>query len=127
MKKLKDMSDCEITTIVKAVGNGVVLQVYEYSSSKWVCIRNCSLNPNLCYRLTPTKPSVNWDHIGPEINHICRTENGGWFMYEDDPTLAIDDWDPGRGRLYPFKPVLLASFKPGKCDWKDSKISRGDK
>ena len=128
MKKLKDMSDCEVATIVRALGDNVtVVEFYALRSEQWVRLRYDNLKPSLCYRLAPTKPSVNWDHIGFEFNHIARDSNKTWWVHKTDPTIDDNDYWADGNTPMSFRPELFASFKPGNCNWKDSKISRGDK
>jgi hypothetical protein len=73
------------------------------------------------YRVAPTKPSINWDHVAPQFKWMARDEDGETWLTKTEPKCGSVGW---------FNCVSIlpadwfASFRPGSCDWKDSLVRR---
>ena len=68
---------------------------------------------------TGTQPSVNWDHLRPDLVAIARDEDGNGYAYAKVPDVMDNGWW-GEG----LSVSHFASYNPGTCDWRDSLVMR---
>ena len=71
---------------------------------------------------TGTKPSLNWDHLRPDLVAIARDENGAGYGYPGVPVMDEAEWLATDGDAWCV--YALASYTPGTCDWRDSLVMR---
>lgn len=101
------------------------------SGDGWCLLPKRGLSPiwnwlEIEYRVRVTKPSINWDHVAPEVVAIATDGDGRSYCYENIPILMYDsgvwvsDGENGRASIAEH----FASYAPGTCDWKDSRVIR---
>lgn len=74
------------------------------------------------FRIKPTKPSINWDHVSKELNYLAVDRDGGAFLFKNRPSIDGDGWlDSNIVFVYA---KWYSSFKAGNCDWKESLVKR---
>ncbi len=124
-KALKDMTWEEAEPIYRAFHEDrPIEQLYEEGFNG--LDDPCSLDWRETYRIKQTKPSINWDHLKPEIVAIAEDEDGELWGYSIKPFLSEEE---GAWLLHSLEGdgyILdgYASYVPGTCDWKDSLVIR---
>lgn len=73
------------------------------------------------YRISLTKPSINWDHVDNRYNWMARGQGGLVFLHEEMPVNLEAFWSRN-GRV--MSAHSHASLDPGTCNWKDSLVER---
>ena len=73
------------------------------------------------YRVSPTKPNIEWGHVHPDLNWLARDESGAAYLYDVEPVKGKYTFAP--------KPKMMdalpfASYKPGDCNWSESLVRR---
>lgn len=112
--------------VMQAFEDGRVIEAIQYAS--WVPVPEPKWNWDMAdYRIKPTtKPSINWDHLAPEVEFICTDPNGVSKAFENKPYISSThsvQW-VGKGGHAIKGLAHLASYLPGDCDWKDSLVQR---
>ncbi len=125
MKTFKELTRDEKLSLYIAGLDGIPIDIF--CSNYWRRIEEPSFVNDCCYRISPTKPSINWDHVHPD--YVAMATNKGGFTH----LISITNIVPiGYGWKTADNTVLenctsafpFASFKPGTCDWKDSLVVR---
>lgn len=126
-KALKDMTWEEAEPIYRAFNEGRPIEEYNFVGNPWQTVHN----PNpiwriSTYRVKQTKPSINWEHLKPEIVAIAEDEDGELWGYSIKPFLSEEE---GAWLLHSLEGdgyILdgYASYVPGTCDWKESLVIR---
>ncbi|WP_146030512.1 hypothetical protein [Pseudovibrio exalbescens] len=75
------------------------------------------------YRVAHRPHEVNWDEVGPAVNHFATDADGAVFGYRKLPRLFDDTWGSGGGTLS-HPSGFFPSFKPGNIPFRESLISR---
>lgn len=119
MKTLQEMSDAEIGAIVRAKD----IEVWHPMHQEWQEYIDPLFHPEDHYRIKPSKPSINWDHVHEKCNYLAMDKDGEWLFYKNKPTKGQAVWTGGK-YMYTANLTMFASFDPGNCNWKDSLISR---
>jgi len=98
---------------------------YEYDGS-WPTIYNPSWFRTYIYRVAPgTKDTINWDHVADQFICMARDADGLAYAYTSKPKIGCTDvvgcwrWGGDYAGVH-----VVASYKPGTCDWKDSLVFR---
>jgi len=107
--------------------DSIEIEYYNESLGKWCDVwaaYKILEMPSFEYRIKPTKPSIDWSHLGDEFVQIAIDQNGQSFAFTSGQLIALEDYwkctDTTKfASLEGFK-----SFKPGTCDWKDSLVQR---
>lgn len=122
-KALKDMTWEEAEPIYRAFHEGNVLeQVCDINGWKKPQFTEV-LHRDRTYRIKPTKPSINWDHVNKEWNYLCVCPVSGGVLFKSRPEIGTGNyWVPEDG--FDLSADNFASFDPGTCDWKDSLVIR---
>lgn len=123
-KALKDMTWEEAMPIYEAFHEGRPLDYYSEPLMDWAQLvrENYTLSRLTAYRVKQTKPSVNWDHLRPEIIAIARSSGGALWGYAADPVCdGRATWSCDSNE---FELLALSSIEPGTCHWTESKIYR---
>lgn len=117
-------------SIMQAYVAGEAIEVKEKANfGSWSSAGNPQWNWNEReYRVKrKSKPSVDWSALHPDIKFIARDSNGAIFGYHEKPTVKPHGsaiWY-ATGALVAVKlNSVVASLKPGDCDWKDSLVKR---
>lgn len=76
--------------------------------------------PEMYYRVKPTKPSINWDHVSNNLNYLIR-DNNTHVVCQNEPTFDGRTW---KGYSYYIPASAYKSFKPGTCKPEDSLVIR---
>lgn len=93
-----------------------------YSSAlvKWVKADALALDG--IYRILPTSDTVDWSHISPEYNYMVRDSGGTIGFHRRMPRCDLEGfWLEG---AWVITPKILASYRRGTVDWKDSLVVR---
>ena len=120
--KLKDMSIDEQKALVWSHHKGVSMEYWNSFRDAWLpsdCKRLYSSTP---YRLSPSKPSINWDHVGGKWNYLA-VDDGYTFLYSNKPEAGRESWC-SEGNCYSISTGIYASYNSGDCSWEDSLIQR---
>ena len=117
--------DDETREALKA--HGGPYEYWEYwPVAKFKPIQEPSWSLSGVYRVAPdTKDTINWDHVAAEFICMARDANGSAYAYAAKPKIGCTDavvWCVG-GDDYTGVHVV-ASYKRGTCDWKDSLVFR---
>jgi hypothetical protein len=112
MKKFGELTREEQIELFEAWLDG---EAIEYFNCAWVTCPHppCTLQKH--YRVKPTPPSINWDHISLDFNWLAKDKNGDGCVYKSKPS-----------ELEFIKAENFTSYKPGTCDWEDSLVRRPD-
>lgn len=99
------------------------------AAGSWMYVSDPLWSPVLTYRAIPApleKPTVDWSHVGPGINHFAADKSGKVYGYENRPrpSLEANLWVPGTGLMVPRTDCLFASYRRGTVPWNQSLISR---
>ena len=86
----------------------------------WYATDHPSWEGNLCYRIKPTKPSINWDHVSDDLGYLIR-DNNTHVVCQNEPTFDGRTW---KGYSYYIPASAYKSFKPGTCKPEDSLVTR---
>ena len=77
------------------------------------------------YRVKQTPDSINWDHIAPGYKWMARGKNGQAFIYGSRPNYSPHGMCVSGFLNAPGDSAnVLASYKRGTVDWKDSLVER---
>ena len=129
--KLKDLPIDEQKSLLWSHHKKIPMEYWNTGRETWVPPMLHSLSPNVAYRLSPKKPSINWSHVGDKWNYMARDSFGGVYLYINRPVFKTgtagywynsDDDDDGNCLF--VSPVTYASYESGVVDWKDSLIQR---
>lgn len=120
----------EKIAVMQAFEEGKPIEYLSTWLNKWVNTDSPMWDWSSCdYRITVTKPSINWDHVSPEYNWLARDKSDGpdlnCFLYTAKPLLS--SWEERWGILASAKYASaegFASLDRGTCDWKDSLVMR---
>ena len=86
----------------------------------WQDIKLPGWLPEMYYRIKPTKPSINWDHVSNNLNYLIRDENR-YLLCKNKPKLDGLIWKNYRF----YSPAsVFKSFVPGTCEPEDSLVIR---
>ena len=128
--KLKDMSIAEQKALVWASHIGTPMEYWNNTSEEWRESIFRNLSANVPYRITPEKPSINWEHVGDRWNFIARDLCGRLYLYTKRPFM-IDGpfgyWEEEDTTAENYQSITedtYASYESGDVDWKDSLIQR---
>lgn len=91
----------------------------------WVGMADPDWFLNRCYRKPIVKPSVDWDHLSPDIVAIATDMCGYSYGYTQKPRLDATRWNINSGTAMLVD--YLASFNKGNCSWEESLILRPEK
>ena len=73
------------------------------------------------YRVKPTRPSINWEHVSPEYVALATDNTGYSYLYMGIPEATAHMWES----VHPYTVAeAFQSFVKGTCDWKDSLVIR---
>lgn len=88
---------------------------------EWQIIKVPSWLEDCEYRIKPTKPSINWEHVAPEYVALATDSDGNGYLFTKIPEasahmwMAFSTWTGAEA---------FQSFVKGTCDWKDSLVLR---
>jgi hypothetical protein len=116
----------EAAKVMLAYADGAEIQIL--GKDDWCDVPEANFDwENMAYRVKPRKPSINWDHVGENLNWLVIQRDGGAQIFETKPGIAEDVHRKPRCWLSEdgsFSAKAFASFDPGDCDWKDSLVER---
>lgn len=77
------------------------------------------------YRIAPstTPDTLDWSHVAPEFKWMARDADDRAFVYENEPSPDSFRFTVNKGEFQQID-GLLASYKRGTCDWRDSLVKR---
>lgn len=123
MKTFGELSREEKLALFEAWLDGKAIQYYLHSRWNDLDRRvgpSWSFSSN--YRVKPSKPSINWDHVAPEWKYMATDRDGLSFLFKSKPKITGScDWDDDHPCIITD---FFSSFKPGNCDWEDSLVCR---
>lgn len=90
---------------------------------QWLPATNPTWDVNCKYRFKPTKPSIDWSHVGSKVVAIATDEDGASWCFPQVPEVLDSDATGWSGVVINYADIF-ASFDPGTCDWRDSLIVR---
>jgi len=73
------------------------------------------------YRIATTPDTIDWGHVSAKFKFMARDERRDAFLFSHRPIREDDEWCCG-GEC--CEASVLASYKAGTCDWKDSLVER---
>lgn len=95
----------------------------DYNNLKWITIQAPFFFVGYVYRQAkpePTPDYVPWDQIAPKWKWYARDENGTACLFTKEPRQESRSyWAFGECSIRRIED-LLANFKIGTCDWRDS-------
>lgn len=122
---LKDMPEDEAVEIFKAWRNGDKLEAYT-GVNIWVSVGNpqYALHSQGIYRIASRPPSFdNW-HLLPEwARFIAQGQNGGVFIFENEPARSNTTWLIRSGEASLITNFRLG-YNPGTGGWENSMIEK---
>lgn len=118
-----EMTKEERSELVEAELAGVSIERME--NGAWVKLLRSTNQvlffANICYRIAPTKPSIDWSHVHPNYKYLATDSDGDSYLYPRRPEFDGFDWlcigDAGWASV-------VISFKPGTCKPEDSLVMR---
>lgn len=87
----------------------------------WYATDNPSWEGNLCYRVKPAKPSINWDHVSDKFNYLLGTRTGKGALCVVKPNSIGSGWQISGVFV---EASTFSSFKPSTCNPEDSLVIR---
>lgn len=119
--------------LIKAWADGAEIQ-YRNRRGEWEDVGPVvSWLNNSDYRIKPTLPSINWDHVSDRYNYLLVKDNGTTILLEEFPSLGLtEEGDPMWGfeeryaaRIFTeLHPIPFESFDAGTVRGRDSLIER---
>ena len=131
-KKFVEMTKEERMWLVEAVLNGSTVESFNPASEEWVELPKVNLAYLLfefytCYRIAPTKPSIDWSHVHPDYKWLATDTGGASYLYTKAPRWASYGywgyWASGSHGDDVYASGF-ASFKSGTCKPEDSLVMR---
>jgi hypothetical protein len=123
-KALKDMTWEEAEPIYRALHQGKDIEWRHPDTGKWHDKPNDNtIYGYVIYRIKQIKPSINWDHLRPEMVALAQEKHGSLFVYDSIPYISEEDgiWDTD---CECHEVTYLSSAKKGTCDWRESLVIR---
>lgn len=81
--------------------------------------------PNYEYRIKPTKPSIDWEHVADDYVQMATDANGSTYLHQSGDMVDRGyGWANKNDALKYVSADGFSSFKAGTCDWKDSLVKR---
>lgn len=112
----------EMIAVMQAFEDGMPIEMTNAGRCGWRATPNPKWNwINFDYRVATTKPSIDWSHVGANLNAMVTEPHGRSWLTNTIPVNGSDDW-MGGGIYIPAE--TFASFTPGTCDWQDSLVVR---
>lgn len=122
MKQFGELKRQEQLALFEAWLDGKEMEFYNPHLNTWF-----SGDPNwtkgLIYRIKPTQPSIDWDHVHPDYIAIATDEDGTTMLHGHRPDKVHGAWVSGTSTSI----RAFASFKEGTCNWQDSLVMRSEK
>jgi len=118
----------ELLPIIEHFANGGDVQYQSGCEFQWHLMPTPCWDDEGRYRKAVTKPSIDWSHVAPEFKWLTVDDDTRPQMHTDEPRPSGEGvWcrPLSEGAIGDRITVTgFASFKPGTCDWKDSKVER---
>ena len=126
MKQFGELERQEQIALFEAWLDGKEIEFYSPHVDTWFS-GDPSWSKGLSYRIKPTQPSVNWDHVNPEYKYLAMDTCEIGYLYTKRPSLneVGGYWLANKNDRH-LRAETLASFDAGTCDWKDSLVKRPD-
>ena len=122
--KLKDMTVEERAVLFEADFQGERIEGRTDNWPDWDVWLGAVMAHNSYYRRAPTKPSIDWSHVGPEFNHVVLTAFKSWVLTSTEPVKDVTMMCGWRIEGTTINASHFSSFRAGTCDRKDSRVSR---
>lgn len=115
----------QAAAVMLAAAEGKPIEVAGRSTPRqWEPATSTSWNWAYCdYRVAVTKPSINWDHVHPDVVAIAVNSNGYAQAFYSMPKIQNSWWETDTCEPA-YSVNAFASFVPGTCDWRDSLVVR---
>lgn len=120
MKPFGELEREEQIALFEAWLDGKEIEFYNPHVDTWF-----SGDPNwtkgLSYRIKPTQPSINWDHVHPDYIALTEEESGEPHLHKVKPVnTSRYGWHSSSKAIA----RTHASYKAGTCNWQDSLVMR---
>ena len=112
-------------TVIEAWANGADIQC-DLGQCGWCVVSAPEWREHREYRVketTPSKPSINWDHVHSCYNWLAVDDGGFVYLFETKPT-SEEHWWANCDDTYLEIANVFASCKRGTCHWTDSLVER---
>jgi len=89
----------------------------------WALASDPSWRDDTIYRTVPAAPvpdSIDWSHVTTGFNYLARTAGDTAYLFRGRPLVRGGGWDGPCSRA----DTVLASYKRGTVDWRDSLVIR---
>ena len=96
------------------------------SREKWVIASDPLWQSDVYYRVREepvTYPTVDWSQFNDNYNWIATDQDRETYVYQTEPKVNGTGYMSSAEQLA-ILVIGLTSFKPGTCDWKNSKSCR---
>lgn len=94
------------------------------NKGEWIELRDPHFENECEYRIKPTKPSIDWSHLGDDFVQIATDKNGEAYAFTDGKLDQSNDFWKCHEKMKYASLKGFASFNRGTCDWKDSLVQR---
>lgn len=123
MKTFGELTREEKIQLFTAWVDGSELESKFSEKDEWTQNDSPSWSLKVRYRIKPTKPSINWDHVHSDYNWLATDKDGNSFLSPQKPQLTENYWMSA----FRKSAKIFASFKPGTCAWEESPVERPKK
>ena len=109
--------------IMEAWRTGQPREYWHVVTEKWRPCNNLHGLVNCTpYRIAVTPDTIDWGPIDPQIKYIARHSTNVVYGFTHEPIRNDSHW-VGNNPIYRIN-GLIASYRRGTCDWKDSLMVR---
>lgn len=124
MKEIKTYRD-----LMKVLADGHTVEALTFYSEEWVTLKELKIDLakldidcSEVFRVKPTKPSINWEHVSPKFKYLARDYRGNIYLFSKKPYYESGFWRCIGGNVYHAE--TFVSLRAGNCDSEDSLVER---